>query len=271
MKLSHAFLLGPALSLALAVSPLSASAIVGTPLSNTLPNVDDISANASIGFGIDFFGTTYTTLSVNQNGNVTFNDPGGDSDTTAPNLNEAGYPMIAPFFADVDTTGAGTIAYGNLTVGGQDAFGVDWLGVGYYFDGTDKLNSFQLLLIEGLTPGAFTIEFNYGQIQWEAGLADGGIDGLGGGSAVVGYTGTGSLSGATYEFPGSAVNGALIDGGPDSLVANSLNSGGVAGSYNFSFVDGTLVTPEPGTSVLVVTGLLLVLAGSRRKSRQIAR
>jgi hypothetical protein len=181
--------------------------------------------------------------------------------------------VVAPFFADVDTTAAGSsqITYGNLTVNGQQAFAVDYVNVGYFPSASDKLNSFQLVLIQGTAPGAFTIEFNYNKIQWESGLASGGIGGLGGGSAVVGFSGTGTSSGFTYQLPGSAVDGALIDGGPNSLVANSLNPrGGAAGRYDFNFVNGALVaTPEPTTVALSAAGMALLLAGVRRaRSRQ---
>jgi hypothetical protein len=209
---------------------------------------------------------------VNENGNVTFDNQGGDSDYGLPSLTEAGFPVIAPFFADVDTTGAGSsqITYGNLTVNGRQAFAVDYINVGYFPSASDKLNSFQLLLIQGTTPGGFTIEFNYNTIQWESGLANGGIDGLGGGSAVVGFSATGTSSGFTYQLPGSAVDGALIDGGPNSLVANSLNPrDGAAGRYDFNFVNGALVTPEPATVGLTAAGMALLLAGMRRlKSRR---
>jgi len=273
MKLSHAFLIGSALSLAAFVSPLPAAAIVAGTLSNTLPRGGDVSASpVNIGFSINFLGTTYSTLSVNENGNVTFADPGGDSDYGLPSLTEAGFPVIAPFFADVDTTGADSsqITYGNLTVNGQQAFAVDYINVGYFPSASDKLNSFQLLLIQGSAPGNFTIEFNYDKIQWESGLANGGIGGLGGGSAVVGFSGTGTSSGFTYQLPGSAVDGALIDGGPNSLVTNSLNPrGGVAGRYDFNFVNGAVVTPEPATVGLTAAGMALLLAGMRRlRSRQ---
>jgi len=272
MRLSYSFLIGPALSLALAVPPLSAAAIVGGPLANALPRGGDVSASpVSIGFSINFFGTVYTSLSVNENGNVTFGNPGGDSDYGVPSLTQVGFPVIAPFFADVDTTGAGSsqITYGNLTASGQQAFGVNYVNVGYYPSASDKLNSFQLLLIQSMTPGDFTAEFNYNQIQWEGGLANGGIGGLGGGSAVSGFSGTGNASGFTYQLAGSAVNGALVDGGLNSLVSNSLNArGGVSGRYDFNFVDGSLATPEPATSILTAAGLTLLLAGLNFYSRQ---
>jgi hypothetical protein len=226
------------------------------------------SATASIGFSVNYFGTVYTTLSVNESGNVTFNNPGGDSDSALPTLTQAGYPMIAAFLGDVDTTGSGSVTYGNLPVNGQNAFAVDWNNVGYYFDGTNRTNTFQLLLIQGANPSDYTVEINYGQIQWEAGEADGGTQGgggLGGQSAIVGLTSTGTASGILYELPGSSVDGALVTGGPDSLVVNSLDSGGVAGRYQL--VTSGILAPEPGTTVLFASGLVTLLIGARRYQR----
>ncbi len=52
---------------------------------------------------------------------------------------------------------------------GRDAFGVTWGGVGYHSYYTDKLNAFQLLLVDRPDTGTgnFDIHFNYDQIQWE--------------------------------------------------------------------------------------------------------
>ena len=73
------------------------------------------------------------------------------------------------------------VTYGVDTVNGHPAFGVDYENVGYYGTHTDKLNSFQLILIDrsdtGIA-GAFDIEFDYDKVQWEAGDASNGIDGL---------------------------------------------------------------------------------------------
>ena len=84
-----------------------------------------------------------------------------------------------------------------------------WIDVGYFFKHDDKLNGFQLVLIDrsDRRPGDVEIEFNYDQIRWESGDWSGGMNGLGGFSARVGYTnGTGD-PGTYYEFPGSGVPG----------------------------------------------------------------
>jgi hypothetical protein len=67
-------------------------------------------------------------------------------------------------------------------------------------------------------------------------------------------------------LPGSLVNGALIDGGPNALNANSLNSN-VAGRYDFEVRNGQVVssTPEPGTIGMMLFGAAGVLIARRRR------
>ena len=62
-------------------------------------------------------------------------------------------------------------SYGETVFKGHNAFCVNWVNVGYYSGGTDKLNSFQLLLVDKSDKGAgaFDIVFNYDKIQWEVG------------------------------------------------------------------------------------------------------
>ncbi len=214
---------------------------------------DDLSTGlVDIGFSVNFFGTTYSQLFVNNNGNVTFNAALGTFTPFA--LTSPGNPpIIAAFFADVDTRGVGSAltAYGVGVVDGRAAFGVTWDGVGYFSGGTDKLNRFQLVLIDRSDTGAgnFDIEFRYAQIQWETGNASGGSGGLGGFSARVGYTAGTAAPGTFAELAGSGVNGAFLDGGSNALVSNS--NGGEAGRYLFE-VRGGIVTP-PDDDFPVVT------------------
>jgi hypothetical protein len=177
---------------------------------------------------------------VNNNGNLTFNFPLGTY--TPPPLNSLNDDIIAPYFADVDTRdpASGITAYGQGTVNGHPAFGATWINVGYYNMHSTPTDSFQVILISRADTGPFDfdIEFNYGHINWETGDASGGIGGLGGNSARVGYsTADGSHA---FELPGSAVNGALLDGGPNSLVAGSFGSG-MAGRYVFPVRDETCI------------------------------
>lgn len=198
-----------------------------------------------IGFNINFYGNVYSNLYVNNNGNVTFQSPLGDF--TPFGLVGTASQIIAPFFADVDTRTGNVVTFGNDVVDGHQAFGVNWIGVGYYDEKLDKLDSFQLVIIDrsDRNPGDFDIEFNYDQVQWETGDASGGTDGLGGSSAVVGFSNGTGLPGTSLQLSGSAVPGALLDVNPGGLVHNYLNSDpcgsetNVPGRYVFSIVNLT--------------------------------
>lgn len=238
---------------------LQAGAVVNFGvLANTLAGNDDgstglVSLNIDGAGGINLFGTTATQLYVNNNGNVTFTNPLGTFTPSA--FSTFGSPIIAPFFADVDTRVGNIVNFGNSTYNGRDAFIVNWPLVGYFSEQTNKLNTFQLILTDRSDTGAgnFDIEFNYDQIQWETGGASGGSNGLGGISAAVGYTNGSTTS---FQLPGSLVNGALIDGGPNSLVGHSLNSD-VLGRYDFQVRNGEVIgaVPEPATFAFLGLGL----------------
>ncbi|HEY6029842.1 MAG TPA: nidogen-like domain-containing protein, partial [Gaiellaceae bacterium] len=210
-----------------------------------LPPNDDGSTDAvALPFTLNFFGNSYGSLYVNNNGNVTFN--GRMSTYTPFPIVSTGTPLIAPYFGDVDTRGAGSgvVTYGATTFGGNDAFCVMWdgVGVGYYPAGIDKLNKFQLLLVNRPDRGAgdFDIVFNYDQIQWEAGSASGGSGGLGGSSARIGFS---NGSTASFELPGSAVNGAFLDSNAvTGLIYNNINAPTVPGRYVFRVENGVAPT-----------------------------
>ncbi|MEE4120357.1 MAG: nidogen-like domain-containing protein [Paracoccaceae bacterium] len=235
--------------------------------SNTLAANDDGSTGAvNIGFTVDFFGVNYSQLFVNNNGNVTFDTSLG---TFTPfDLLSTSTPIIAPFFADVDTRVGNVVTYGTGTVNGRDAFGVNWIDVGYFSQNTDKLNSFQLVLTERFDtgPGNFDIEFNYEQIEWETGDFSGGTGGLGGNSARVGYSNGVSEA---LELTGSAVNGAFLDGGPNALISNS--NIGVDGRYLFTAREGTVqpsAVPVPAALPLMLAGIG-ALGLARRAQRRL--
>lgn len=218
-----------------------------------------------VGFNLNFFGVTFNSVYINTNGNVTLDSP--LSTFTPFGLNATSRQIIAPFFADVDTRNAasGVVTFGNGAFDGRNAFGVNWINVGYFNQHVDKTNSFQLLLVDRTDtgPGNFDIVFNYDQVQWETGDASGGVGGLGGSSARVGFSNGTNNPGTSFELTGSAIPGALINGGPDALVTHDLNST-VLGRYIFNARNGQImVTPEPTSLALLSIGGILLWCGRR--------
>lgn len=226
----------------------------------TVPaNDDGFVGPVPIGFTINFYGVVRDTGFVNNNGNMTFDQ--GLSVFTPFDLDSTQRQIIAAFFGDVDTRPAASrdVTFGNDTIDGRPAFGVNYLDVGCYDQITSVINSFQLILIERSDRAVndFDIEFNYNQIQWETGTASGGnSDCRGGNSARVGFS---NGAGASFELPGSALNGAFLDGGGASLTGRSFNSG-VLGRYRFEVRNGQIdvtsfPTLLPGTGTPTSTPL----------------
>ncbi|HEX4363539.1 MAG TPA: nidogen-like domain-containing protein [Solirubrobacteraceae bacterium] len=226
---------------------------------NAIPaNDDGSSTQVALPFTLNFLGTEFSSLFVNNNGNVTLDNPMATY-TPFP-LADSGAQIIAPFFADVDTRGAGSglTTYGSTTVGTRTAFcalwdGVD--GVGYFSAHDDKLNKFQLLLVDrsDTGPGNFDMIFDYDQIQWETGDASGGQGGIGGTSASAGYAnGTNGGNGVSFELPGSRETLSFLDSNPTTGLANNSRNSAVTGRYVFPIRNGAVT--GSGSITGTVTG-----------------
>lgn len=233
----------------------------GYNLQELAGNDDGSTEELGLPFSFNFFGETFNSLYLNNNGNVTFDSP---LRTFTPfDLTSTQSRIIAAHFSDIDTRGTGCLTYDTeAVVDDKSAFVATWYKVGYFSNNVDLVNTFQLVLIDrsDIRPGDFDIEFNYDQILWETGDASGGTNGLGGSPARVGFSnGTGDAL-TFFELRGSANNGEFLDGGRRSLVANSFNSD-IPGRYIYPARSGRLFggSPNTGASSSFLPAVFLLL------------
>ncbi len=210
--------------------------------------------------GLNMFGHVYTGLYLNNNGSVTFAQPTGTYTPSAIS-GGTGNPIIAPFWADVDTRGAP----GNVTPGGTSTganmlwydlnsathtFTATWDDVGYYSYHVDKPNAFQLQLIgvpdaQGNETGDFDIVFRYEAIQWVTGDASGGSGGLGGLVARAGYS---SGDGVDYfDLPQSGDQAQM-------LALPGASNIGAPGTYLFSVRNGAALATISTSDISIAEG-----------------
>ncbi len=188
---------------------------IGASLSGYTPNDDGSFGAYPLGFSLNYFGQTYNDFYINNNGNISFGN--GVSAYTPDSLNtETSAPMIAPYWADVDTRGTGTVS---LRTDIPNQAIVTWDNVGYFDQHTDKTASFQLVLRGPDYPipnGEGNIGFFYKDVQWETGDASGGNGGFGGTPADVGFgDGLSTVNSGEFSLPGS------LQAGIGQLVSNN--------------------------------------------------
>lgn len=182
---------------------------------------DDCSEPVELGFGFEFYGSSYATVFINANGNLTFSAP--HFEFTPEAFCQTGPEMIAPFFGDVDLERGGNIWY--YLDPEKHYLIVTWEKVGYYGclgAECEQLNSFQAILTDGSIPdinglpmvqGA-NVLFSYGEMAWTTGTSSGGIRGFGGSPATVGINkgdGKACHDFGTFNRPGRAYYGNTLD------------------------------------------------------------
>lgn len=175
--------------------------------------------------GLDFFGNTYSSLFINNNGNITFNSAFGGYTPSSINAG-IGNPLIAAFWTDIDTrNAAGQTSPGGTSQGTNQVYydldtvngvlTITWDDVGQYSNGTVP-NAFQIQLISR-GDGDFDIIYRYESVNW-------------GGNARAGYN---SGTGTSFEFAESGT-GAMLD------LENAIGNTGIAGVHVFSVRDGVV-------------------------------
>ncbi len=238
---------------------------------NTLTANDDgstafIDLSSVFPSGFNFFGNNYTGLYVNNNGNITFNTPQAAFTPTAI-TGTTSNPIIAAYFADVDTRGTGaTVTPGGNSTGSNlvywdldsanGIFTATWDDVGYYSRETRLLNAFQIALINK-NNGNFNIELRYEDLNWTTGNASGGTGGLGGTVARAGWS---SGNGSDYEELVASGNQA------DMLNLTNTSNVGIEGLYRFGVRNGNVsIISEPNIIAMLSLALLILARRFNRK------
>jgi hypothetical protein len=205
---------------------------------------DDGYMALDLGFNVTFFGTTYTSLFINNNGNVSFGS--GISAYVPTGPTGANDPVISPFFADVDTTNStsGVVHY-NLT---SDQLVVTWDNVGRFNSQVvPPGDSFQLVLRSdgfAVPTGEGLIGFFYEDMGWE--LTDTSV------TAAVG-------------FGDGLGNAEIIQGSNTSGMANAMNDKYIWFDANLDVVPQPPTNGVPEPETLALMGVGLAALGIRRR------
>lgn len=241
------------------------------------PNDDGSTGLLTIPFNFCLYGTNYTSLYINNNGNVSF----GAAYATFSSFPfpDPTYIMVAPFWGDVDTRGTGVVYY-KIT---PTAMYVNWEAVGYYASYTDKVNTFQLIITDGtdpVLPPGNNIAFCYGDMQWTTGDASGGAGtGFGGVPSTVGVNkgdGVSYIQIGRFDQPGAAYDGgygandgvswldnqsfyfnscASTNIAPIVSGLNSCDTLNICGDGDTLILNGLFLSPEIGQTTTVTVNL----------------
>ncbi len=175
----------------LAQVPFAFDTDMGTNITARLTNRDDGSVFLPLGFSFPFFGTPYSSLSINANGNVTFLGPSSSSTESVEGL-AFGLPRIAAFWRDLDFRQAGSL-FAKVVTSSPARAVITWNAAPEF--GTTNSNTVQLRLM-----GDGTIEISFNGMSASDGLV--GISrGLGDTSVrLVDFSETTSLKGSGESF-----------------------------------------------------------------------
>lgn len=184
----------------------------GTFIQTMSPNDDGSYGPFDLGFTFCFYGSEYTQVFINNNGNLSFESPYWSY--SPEGFPSSDYIMVAPFWGDVDTRAQGQVGTGlvwhKLEAG---RLTVIYDHVGYFSYQTDKLNTFQVIITDGNDPligVGNNVAFAYEEMEWTTGSASNGINGFGGYPATVGVNrgdGTNYALVGRFDAPGDCYDG----------------------------------------------------------------
>jgi hypothetical protein len=223
-------------------------------------NDDGFTDPISLPFSFDLYGSTFTEVFINNNGNISFGQ--GFPTFTSTGFPVTGFPMVAPFWADVDTRPLESgLTYYKVE---DHRFTVIWDSVGYFNEHGDSLNTFELIITDGtdsLVGIGSNVCFSYGDMQWTTGDASGGVGGFGGTPATVGVNrgdGIDFIQIGRFDHPGDDYDGP--GGNPDGV--DFLD--GKLFCFNTSLINFPPIANgfPPGNTISVAVGNTLNLSVS---------
>jgi MYXO-CTERM domain-containing protein len=199
---------------------------------------DDGYMALNLGFDVSFFGSTYTSLFINNNGNLSFG--GGISNYIPTGPTGANEPIISALFADVDTRSplSGVVHYRTDI---PNELIVTWDQVGSFSSHGAALDSFQVVLrgVNYAIPvGEGTIGFFYKQMGWD--VAD-------------------TSATAAVGFGNGAGNSEVLQGSNTPGMAAVLNDEHVWFDQRLAPVPDPSRLPEPTSLALAGLGLAALL------------
>ncbi len=206
---------------------------------NSLGNTDDASTRSvSLGFPVNWFGTAYSSIIINNNGGMTFDDGLGVFNSyNRVNLETTMRPLVLPLFTDLDTSSSSAVTHGPITVGGQSAYCINWVNVGEYPSSAAR-HSFQLILIDQGS-GNIDIEFNYGSVSVPASTSNP--------TFVIGYADPNNRANSLVRVRNTDSPAPYANGGANALATNKYPASSTqAGRYTYQ-IRPTVPLPTPPT------------------------
>lgn len=205
---------------------------------------DDVYTSVALPFSFPLYGTGYSTAYVSSNGFLNFLS--GTSSLSNVAIPATGVPNAAlyPFWDDLYLDSASGVYTGSSTVGGVDAFTVEWRNVRKYSPSTDRLNVSVTMFEDG------KVVYGYGDLT-ETSTAKGS-------SATVGIENANGTVASQFSYNTAGLGDGMsitYDLAPMGTVSGTITdfntSSGISGaSVTLSAADGTskvLTTGADGT------------------------
>jgi hypothetical protein len=219
---------------------------IGSLIPGYLANDDGTFNAIDLGFNVNFFGTTYSSIYANNNGNITFGNS-TDAFNPSPLDGQTTSPMIAPYWTDLDSRNSPHADSGVYLTQTTNQAIVTWKNMGYYSRNYSGITTFQLVLNNPATAvNNQVIGFFFDDLS----------SGTDTHSVTVGFgDGLGSINSGEVSY----------SAGPSSEVSSQLNQREIWFDLNNGRPIEVPKVPVPGAVWLFASGLMGLLGLKRRR------